>query len=101
MFASQHWNASNNFAFDRDKKKKKKKKKKTLDKTITTFKITWVKNPFTISHGKKGQKGVFEDDRTSLCWTSMCPSFLLNFDDNYWLDCPSFASNPLDIQFNS
>jgi len=51
MFASQHWNASNNFAFDREQKKKKKK---TLDKTITTFKITWVKNPFTISHGKKG-----------------------------------------------
>jgi len=32
-------------------------KKKTLDKTITTFKITWVKNPFTISHGKKGPHG--------------------------------------------
>ncbi len=48
----------------------------------------------------KGQKGVFKDDRRSLCWTSMCP-FPLNFDDNYWLDCPSFASNPLDIQFIS
>jgi hypothetical protein len=31
--------------------------KKALDKTITTFKITWVKNPFTISHGKKGPHG--------------------------------------------
>jgi hypothetical protein len=51
MFALQHWNASNNFAFDRDPKKT------ALDKTITTFKITWVKNPFTISHGKKGSHG--------------------------------------------
>jgi hypothetical protein len=47
MFASQHWNASNNFALKKDPQKK------TLDKTITTFKITWVKNPFTISHGKR------------------------------------------------
>jgi hypothetical protein len=37
MFASQHWNASNNFALKKDPQKK------TLDKTITTFKITWVK----------------------------------------------------------
>jgi hypothetical protein len=34
-----------------------KKKKKTSDKTITTLKIKWVKNPFTISHGKKGPHG--------------------------------------------
>jgi hypothetical protein len=34
-----------------------KKKKKTANKTRTTFKIKWVKNPFTISHGKKGPHG--------------------------------------------
>jgi hypothetical protein len=32
-------------------------KKNPSDKTITTFKIKWVKNPFTISHGKKGPHG--------------------------------------------
>jgi hypothetical protein len=50
----QYWNASDNFAFNQDPQKKKKK---TSDKTITTFKIKWVKNPFTISHGKKGPHG--------------------------------------------
>jgi hypothetical protein len=57
MFASQHWNASNNFAFDRDKKKKKKKKKKTLVKTKKKIKKKWGKKPIYNIPWEKGSKG--------------------------------------------